>query len=689
MRYNRMPHPLPLVLIGVGLMALIGVGLYFSGAVTYLTTPPTPVALPTLLRPVSPTASATPTPTLTATATRLPPTATPASNLPSGGIVYALSPDINSVGWLRAGETGNHFGESFLYAGVREDGLTYGAMQFDLSFIPSGSTIFQAELELTGLADQGLTADSAFALNILQPEIDADWSRRDAGTIGPAPVDEQLNPTLGVTDLAAGRLNKFIFNAAQRSIIEARLADTKRISFRIDSLSPEGWFAWDSGYGEDSTGQGPVLRLGVLPPVATDVAEATPGTPTPTPTFVIITSTPTPADLARLVAIAVTATYEATTIGTATPIPENWVTPWVVTATPTPENTATAMYQWAQATADVIVYGTSTPTPQNIVTATPTPTDTPTPIFILLEGELPPMTPSPTPSVTLEPTPPLPAQLIGKIAFKSDRTGQEQIYVINPDGSGLALLTNRWPYNMAELADVFSADGRFRVFTKDAIRYRNIKVGTDLTETVRNDAPALYWYDSLYQIEEQVTHFGNGIAYGGVWSPTQERVAFVSNDSGDDEIWVVNRDGSDLRQLTDSNEARNAQEIGKDTFFAEVNKHPSWSPDGSQLVFWSNRLSGRAQIWVMNVDGANLYSLSRTGFNDWDPVWIKYPGIPNNAHLTHLPYQGPYDPAGATRACQDFPDPAQAQAFYLLAGGPYRDPHNLDPDQDGLACNRN
>jgi len=55
-------------------------------------------------------------------------------------------------------------------------------------------------------------------------------------------------------------------------------------------------------------------------------------------------------------------------------------------------------------------------------------------------------------------------------------------------------------------------------------------------------------------------------------------------------------------------------------------KHPSWSPDGAQIVFWSNR-TGNWQIWVMDANGDNLYSLSRTGFNDWDPVWFKYPAM--------------------------------------------------------------
>lgn len=135
--------------------------------------------------------------------------------------------------------------------------------------------------------------------------------------------------------------------------------------------------------------------------------------------------------------------------------------------------------------------------------------------------------------------------------------------------------------------------------------------------------PALYFYDYFYHAEEQITYFGAGAAWDPVWSPLREQIAFVSNESGDDEIWIINRDGSNPRQLTDNNTVYNAREIGKDTFIPEVNGHPSWSPDGSQIVFWSNR-TGHRQIWVMNVDGSNLYSLSTTNHDDWNPVWIKY-----------------------------------------------------------------
>ncbi len=336
---------------------------------------------------------------------------------------------------------------------------------------------------------------------------------------------------------------------------------------------------------------------GTPTPFPTNAITATPlPSATPTATFVLITATPTPPSVFAAATLAALGTAQAETYGISTPLPANWVTPIVVTATPTPANAATAQAWADMATAQAFTTGTPTATPVNVVTATPTP------VFIEFDGELPPMTSTPLPLVRPEQMPP---ELIGKIAFKSDRTGQEEIYVINPDGSGLALLSDRWPYELARQADAYSADGRFRVFTKEALRYN--------PEGRRTDAPALYWYDALYEAEKQLTFFGTGLAYDGAWSPTAEQIAFVSNDSQSDEIWVVNRDGSGLQQLT-----RNEW---------EWDKHPSWSPDGRQIVFWSNR-SGTWQIWVMDADGSNLYSLSRTGFNDWDPVWIKYWEMP-------------------------------------------------------------
>ena len=45
-------------------------------------------------------------------------------------------------------------------------------------------------------------------------------------------------------------------------------------------------------------------------------------------------------------------------------------------------------------------------------------------------------------------------------------------------------------------------------------------------------------------------------------------------------------------------------------------------------------------------------------------------------------------PAVVDRDCADFESWPEAQAFYEEAGGPEADPHSLDPDQDGVACER-
>ena len=301
----------------------------------------------------------------------------------------------------------------------------------------------------------------------------------------------------------------------------------------------------------------------------------------------------------------------------------------VVTPRPTPGNAATAAFQALAATAEAFLYGTPTSTPPNVWTTTPVPmattslagvvttaqpathepTNTPTPVYVILQGQLPPLPPTRTPT----PLPlSMPRALIGKIAFLSDRAtladdptapalSNPQVYVINPDGTGLALLTDRWPYDQAVKRDRFSSDQNYRAFVQDIPQEHGKQ-------------PAVFYFDYLFSAERQVTTFGSGIAYDPVWSPTADRIALVSNDSSNDEIWVVDRDGSNGRQLT------------RDSY-SWWDKHPSWSPDGKQLVFWSNR-SGKRQIWIMDADGRNPRTLSVTGYNDWDPVSIKYEDPP-------------------------------------------------------------
>jgi len=85
----------------------------------------------------------------------------------------------------------------------------------------------------------------------------------------------------------------------------------------------------------------------------------------------------------------------------------------------------------------------------------------------------------------------------------------------------------------------------------------------------------------------------------GTWSPDGKQIAFVSDRTGDAEVFVANVDGSGTRQLTSV--------PGRDA-------HPSWHPDGS-LLFQSPREGGHTRIFRMNRDGRDQRSLApTTGF---------------------------------------------------------------------------
>ncbi|MFL6351959.1 MAG: TolB family protein, partial [Bryobacteraceae bacterium] len=89
-------------------------------------------------------------------------------------------------------------------------------------------------------------------------------------------------------------------------------------------------------------------------------------------------------------------------------------------------------------------------------------------------------------------------------------------------------------------------------------------------------------------------------------SPDGERIAFVSDRTGNEEIWVRRADGSDPVQLTS---------FGKDSAGSL-----SWSPDGLRLVFdvWS---SGKANVLLIDSHGGAPRPLSSERFESWMPAW--------------------------------------------------------------------
>jgi Tol biopolymer transport system component len=107
----------------------------------------------------------------------------------------------------------------------------------------------------------------------------------------------------------------------------------------------------------------------------------------------------------------------------------------------------------------------------------------------------------------------------------------------------------------------------------------------------------------------------HGIQEGLAWSPDGRKIAY-SGHTGDGNwaIWVMNRDGSNQRQLTHPTLVEPAGSGGDQV--------GAWSPDGRQIVYSSGQYRGR-DLYVMNADGTGVYRLTDWPGADGAVAWLR------------------------------------------------------------------
>ena len=151
--------------------------------------------------------------------------------------------------------------------------------------------------------------------------------------------------------------------------------------------------------------------------------------------------------------------------------------------------------------------------------------------------------------------------------------------------------------------------------------------------------------------------FADEIIYrlgGGIPGIAESKIYFVSDRTGHKEIWVMDYDGSNQRQVTHLGSISLSPRVSPDgsrlafssltksgweimmysldlsrmvgfARFGGTNLSPAWSADGSKIAFSSSR-GGSPQIYVSDSSGGNMQRMTSNKGPDVSPVWNRKTG---------------------------------------------------------------
>lgn len=169
-----------------------------------------------------------------------------------------------------------------------------------------------------------------------------------------------------------------------------------------------------------------------------------------------------------------------------------------------------------------------------------------------------------------------------------------------PGGGGLLVSAAERELSPSQIWRLSLADGEVRRVTNDLNIYLGASVTADASAlvTVQTDRAPNIWVAPQGDAAraEQITSGAGKLdgIYGVSWAP-DGRVVYASVASGNWDIWVMDADGGNRRQLTVD---------------ARSNYGPSVSADGRHVVFVSNRAGGPFNVWRMEIDGSNPKQLT-------------------------------------------------------------------------------
>ena len=189
-----------------------------------------------------------------------------------------------------------------------------------------------------------------------------------------------------------------------------------------------------------------------------------------------------------------------------------------------------------------------------------------------------------------------------------------------PDGSGLIIAGRDLETRLSQLWMITYPEGKLSKITNDLNNYKGLSITADgqAIVSIQQERLSNIWIspDSAEPNQARQLTFDKGKDEGmsGIAWTRDGRIVYTTRVKGVQDLWIINRDGRENRQLT---------------AHARSNFSPVVSPDNSYIVFVSDR-SGSADLWRMDLDGGNPKLLTDSsglvGSPNFSPdgEWILY-----------------------------------------------------------------